>query len=188
MNTYLREVKFTDAELIANWCNDKENIKYMSTLVRCKVHSKENIEKEINNIDPNYERLFMICLKCKENEKGKEGEESKEFPIGHAGIDDLDFDDLRGEIFLMIGEKGEHSKGYGLETVKLLLNYGFNKLGLNSIFATVAVENKPSLRLLEKAGFKQVGIRREYNKINGRFVDEVFFDIIKTDYLSSLKS
>jgi len=167
---FLREVNIDDANLIAQWYNNKENIKFMSTIIRCKNHSKKEIEKELRNLDPNYERLFMICLKGKEQ------------PIGHAGIDDIDFEDLRGEIFFLIGNQEEQSKGYGFKVAMCLLDYAFNKLKLNSLFASASVENVSSQKVLLKSGFKVIGIRREYNNFKGKFSDEIFYDLTKSDY------
>ena len=95
-------------------------------------------------------------------------------PIGQAGIDDLDFLDKGGEIFFLIGDKDEKGREYSREIVQLLLHHAFKKLKLNSLFAAVTAENIPSLNVLEKAGFKKIGIRREYNFIGGKYFEEVF--------------
>jgi len=167
---YFRKVELKDTEILFKWFNDKENVKYMSTIMRCKPHSKESIENEINNFDDNYEHLFMVCAN------------SDEKTIGYAGIDDIDFNDKRAEIFFLIGEIEEKRKGYGKKIVKLLLDYAFNELCLNSLFATATIENKPAISVLEKAGFSRIGIRRQYNYINRKYLDEIFFDITHEDY------
>lgn len=172
---FLRKVKRGDAGLISRWFNDKKNMKYMSTVVRCEVHSKKDWERRIKESDSTFERLFMVCRKA-----GKKR-------IGHAGIDDLDFHDKRGEVFFLIGEKEEQGKGYGKEILALLLDYAFKKLKLNSLFATATLENKPSQRVLQRAGFRKIGIRRGYNYIDGKFLDEVFFDMTAEDYRKSKK-
>jgi diamine N-acetyltransferase len=106
----------------------------------------------------------------------------KKDPIGHAGIDDLDFDDKRGEIFFLIGDRKEQGKGYGKEIVKLLLKYGFKQLHFHSIFASAVIVNISSQKILERSGFRKIGVRRGYNLINGKFLDEVFYDITIDDY------
>ncbi|MFH1276546.1 MAG: GNAT family protein [Candidatus Woesearchaeota archaeon] len=165
----LRDVELRDAEIIANWFNDQNNVQFMSTVVRCLHHTKESVENDIKNIDLNFERLFIVEL---ENES-----------IGYAGIDDIDFDDKKGEVFVIIGDKDQQGKGYGQQVMKLLLKVAFDELKLNSLFATVTVENKASSIMLQKSGFKEIGIRREYNYINGKFVDEIFYDLIRRDYM-----
>lgn len=163
----LRPVKTEDSALIADIFNNSSHIKYMSTYVRCKEHTVHDVKKSIEESDPNYEHLFMII---------KDGE-----AIGHAGIDEIDMNDKRGEIFFVI-LGNETGKGYGKKTVKLLLEYAFNQINLNSIFATATIINYPSLSVLEKSGFKKIGVRRDYNYIDGKYFDEVFFDITLNDY------
>lgn len=170
---YLRTVELEDADILSKWFNNKENIKYMSTIIRCKPHSKESVKNEIENYDDNYEKLFMVYLKGFEK------------PIGHIGIDDIDFDDRRAEIFFLLGEKEDKGKGYGIAMARLLLDYAFNKLKLNSLFASSTVDNKPAISILENVGFKRIGIRRQYNYINKKFYDEIFFDITREDYDNS---
>jgi RimJ/RimL family protein N-acetyltransferase len=167
---FLRKVVIKDAPLLAKWFNDKKNVYYLNPIIRCRKHTTKSIADELKNSDFEYERLFMICLK------------SNRKPIGHAGIDDLDFYDKRGEIFFLIGEKEEQGKGYGLESLRLLLNYAFNKLKLHSLLATVTPNNKPSLKMLKKTGFKKVGIRREYNNYNDKYNDEILLDLLDREF------
>ncbi len=168
---FLRKADVGDAALIAAWYNDRENIKYMNPIIRCKIHTAESLEAELRSARECREQLFMVCLK----EDGR--------PIGHAGIDDIEMDDRRGEIFFLIGERGEQGKGYGKEIARQLLDLAFTEMHLNTLFATVTVENAASIAVLEKAGFRKIGVRREYNFIDGRYLDEVFLDITFGDYL-----
>ena len=46
------------------------------------------------------------------------------------------------------------SKGFGFETAKVVLNYGFSELGLEKVVGLTAEENPGSIRILEKSGFK----------------------------------
>jgi len=47
--------------------------------------------------------------------------------------------------------------GLGSELAKRLVEYGFEDLGLDAVFATVDYENAPSRRILEKAGLSFYG-------------------------------
>jgi RimJ/RimL family protein N-acetyltransferase len=170
---FLRRVEAKDAFILSEWFNDSENVKYMSTVIRCKYHTRESIESEIKNSDDNYERLFMACVK------------GHEVPIGHAGIDDIDSNDKRGEIFFLIGDMDEQGKGYGKIIVRLLLDYAFNELCLNTLSATATLENTPSIIILAKCGFRQGGLRRQYHRLDGRYLDEILFDITRNDYESA---
>ena len=169
-NLTLVPLKINHAPYLLKWFKDKENVKYMSSIIRCEKHTLKGIKNDIKINDLGFQRLFMVYLKRKKD------------PIGHAGIDDFDFDDKRGEIFFLIGDKKEHGRGYGKEIVNLLLDYGFKKLHFNSIFASSVITNISSQKILEASGFKKIGIRRGYNLINDKFLDEVFYDITIDDY------
>ncbi len=175
-NIIIKPLNLTHAPYLLKWFKDKENIKHMSPVIRSFNHTLKSIKQDIKTSDPFFERLFMVYLKGKKD------------PIGHAGIDDLDFDDKRGEIFFLIGDKTQHGKGYGTQIVNSLLDYGFNKLHFHSIFATAFITNIASQKILEKTGFKKIGVRRSYNHINGKFIDEVFYDITVDDYKKTKKS
>lgn len=47
---------------------------------------------------------------------------------------------------------GEWGRGFGTELAKRLVEYAFDELGLNEVFATVDYENASSRRILEKTG------------------------------------
>lgn len=76
----------------------------------------------------------------------------------------------------------EHwGKGYATEIAKALVNFGFNDLNLHRIEAGAAVENLKSLRVLEKIGMTQEGIRRKILPIRGEWVDGYQYAIIEDD-------
>lgn len=167
---FLRKVGLADAPLLVRWFNDHSNVQFMSPIIRGKKHTLPSIKTEIRSIDPEYEQLFIVCRRKTQK------------PIGHAGIDDLFRLDKRGEIFFLIGEKSEQGKGYGKEIVSLLLEQAFGKLKLHSVSASAMVENRASIAILKKAGFKKIGIRRDYNWINGKYEDELLFDLLDKEY------
>lgn len=59
-------------------------------------------------------------------------------------------------------------KGYATEIARGLIQFGFNQLNLNSIYATVDVDNYSSIQVLKKAGLCH--IRDEYDEQGKYFV------------------
>jgi [ribosomal protein S5]-alanine N-acetyltransferase len=55
----------------------------------------------------------------------------------------------------------EWGKGFATELSKCLINFGFNDLKLNAVFATIDVENTASIHVAEKSGMQK--IRDEYD-------------------------
>lgn len=69
-------------------------------------------------------------------------------------VDQFPGEDIR-RIDLAIGEKELWGKGYGTETIGLLVNFGFSNEKTAAIFAIVSSDNSRSLRAFQKCGFKR---------------------------------
>ena len=76
-------------------------------------------------------------------------------------------------------DEDEQGKGYMKESVKLLLKYAFNECELHRIEASALVSNEKSRMVLEKCGFKLVGINEKYLLINGKWEDHATYCILK---------
>ncbi|MBM7602534.1 ribosomal-protein-alanine N-acetyltransferase [Metabacillus crassostreae] len=72
-------------------------------------------------------------------------------------------------------------KGYTLEAVLKVIQYGFNELELTRIGAVVFKENEASNKLLLKAGFQNEGILRNYMYQNGIAHDTLVYSILNSN-------
>lgn len=72
--------------------------------------------------------------------------------------------------------------GYGTETAKLLIKFGFSEFNLHRIEAGVATENERSIRVLEKAGMFREGLRRKILPIRGEWKDNYHYAIVEDDF------
>ena len=82
----------------------------------------------------------------------------------------------------MIGDKKYWNQGLGTETIKLLLDFGFNIHNLNNIMLTVFDYNKRAQKVYEKTGFKLIGKRRKAKFYNGKYYDELFMDALVSEF------
>lgn len=105
--------------------------------------------------------------------------------IGNCSIFDIDQRRRTAMVGLFIGPIEERNKGYGTEVLQLLLDFGFNYLNLHNIMLAVFSFNTGAIRCYEKAGFKEIGRRRECYFLNGRYYDEVTMDIVSTEFKKS---
>ncbi|WP_237391655.1 GNAT family N-acetyltransferase [Paenibacillus dendrobii] len=80
-----------------------------------------------------------------------------------------------------IGQE-QQGKGYMTDAVKLAVGYAFGELGLHRIQAGVMPRNTPSLRVMEKAGFRSEGLAQRYLRINGVWEDHKLFAITREDW------
>lgn len=73
-------------------------------------------------------------------------------------------------------------KGYTLEAVLKVIQYGFDELELTRIGAVVFKENVASNKLLLKAGFQNEGILRNYMYQNGKAHDTFVYSILNSKH------
>ena len=67
--------------------------------------------------------------------------------------------------------------GFGTEAVCIVLSYAFSVIGLKKISAFVYPDNKGSIRVLEKNGFKIAGQVNEFHRISGSYRNSLIFII-----------
>ena len=69
-------------------------------------------------------------------------------------------------------------KGIATNAVKQMVEYAFQELKLERIFAGIFEYNKASMRVLDKCGFQLEGISKKALIKNGRFWDEYRYAIV----------
>ena len=63
-----------------------------------------------------------------------------------------------------------------------MLDYAFTALGLHSIMLTVYAFNLAGRRAYEKAGFREVGRRRQGHRLGGHHWDEIIMDCLASEF------
>ena len=105
-------------------------------------------------------------------------------PIGYTSLEEIDHRQRTATFGLMIGEKDCWGKGYGTETTRLVLDYAFTLLELHNVLLSVHARNERAIRAYARAGFREIGRRREANRLGGRAYDEVYMDCLATEFQS----
>ena len=72
-------------------------------------------------------------------------------------------------------------QGYAKASIRAVLKFGFEDLGLHRIIAAVHPDNQASINLLAGLGFVHEGIARGYLKVDGRWSDHLIFAKLVTD-------
>ena len=69
------------------------------------------------------------------------------------------------------------------EALGAIIKFGFLTIGLNRIEALVMQENEGSIKLLERLGFHQEGILREFENWGDKgHVDLMMFSLLRSQY------
>ncbi len=77
-----------------------------------------------------------------------------------------------------------HGRGLGTEATRLIVGYGFERLGLHRISLEVYAFNPRARRAYEKAGFVAEGVLRESLLWEGERVDATVMSILAPDWAS----
>ncbi len=88
----------------------------------------------------------------------------------------------RAEMGISIHDKTQWGKGYGTDTVRLVLAHAFSELELNRVELTTDETNARAIRCYEKCGFKPEGILRQHRLIDGKFGNTVLMAVLKTEW------
>lgn len=105
-------------------------------------------------------------------------------PIGNTALHAVDHRNRSAVFGIMIGEVDCRGRGYGTEATRLMLDYAFTALGLQSVMLTCMEFNLAGQRAYAKAGFKEFGRRRQCRWMGGRLYDEVYMDCLASEFES----
>ncbi|TXI67324.1 MAG: N-acetyltransferase, partial [Flavobacterium sp.] len=95
-------------------------------------------------------------------------------------IDLFDFDpkNSRAGVGIVISNEAKRNSGIGSEALELVIHYAFNQLQLHQLYANIGSKNDNSISLFTKFGFEKIGIKKDWNKINHQYEDELLFQLI----------
>ncbi|PIA82135.1 GNAT family N-acetyltransferase [Gaetbulibacter sp. 4G1] len=151
------------------------------------IHIIENDESiwEISNTQTPYSK-FLIKQYLEHSQKdifevkqlrlviSSYGEE----PLGMIDIFDFDFKNSRAGIGILIKDAAERNKGNGSEALQLLINYCFTHLNLHQLYCNISEENEASIKLFSNQGFKEIGLKKDWNYVNSSYKNEYLFQLI----------
>lgn len=79
-------------------------------------------------------------------------------------------------------DKNEQGKGFASEAVKETINFLFNDLNKRRIIASIDPRNGKSIALVERLGFRKEAHFKESLLINGEWVDDVVYAVLKDEW------
>ena len=146
----LREKNKSDIPDDYRWRSDAELAELDATRpLRISYKDFERLSKdELSYPKPSSKRLSVDTL---------DGEH-----IGNVMFYNIELRSGQAELGIMIGEKKYWSKGFGTETVNLLLDHMFEEYPLNRVYLHTLTWNYRAQKSFRKSGFKEIGqVRRD---------------------------
>ena len=163
---YLSPVNADDAESYIKWMNEKFVATHFGQYVN--VVSSKNEMKWLFEPGSDVQRYAMVLL-------------DGDIMIGCISLQNINHLNRNAFLGIFIGEEEYRSKGYGAEAIRLLLEYGFKTLNLHNIMLSVTEDNKAGITCYKKAGFREIGRRREWIYRNGKYIDVIYMDILESE-------
>ena len=169
-NIYLSPISLDDVEEYTEMVND------------IKVSVGLGYLSYTNIVDFEREKEFLISVK-KEKMFAVRLLENDDL-LGNIGFNLVDLLNRTATMGIMLGNSNYQRKGYGIEAVKLILDYGFSFLNLRNISLSVFEYNEAAYNLYKKAGFKEAGRLRKAVEIMGKTYDVIIMDMLKEEFQS----
>ena len=73
-------------------------------------------------------------------------------------------------------------RGLGTDVIRQLCRYGFNVRGLRRMQLETLADNAAMIAVAERLGFTREGTMRGASWVNGRWVDDVLFGLLDTEF------
>lgn len=168
----LRQAEPSDADDIFAFTSDRSITQFLSWEPHLSV---EETKKFLKFLIDSYNKKknpsqWVICYK------------DTGLVIGITGFIMLDNFHNKAEIAYIMSA---NFAGMGLmtEANALVIEYGFNEIGLNRIQAKAEPENLGSKHVLAKLNFQLEGVFQDYLKIKGTYRTYEYYAILKSNYL-----
>ena len=105
--------------------------------------------------------------------------------VGMVSLTRIDHIHRNAEYNAVVGERGSQNRGIGTAATKAMVRHGLFDLNLHRIYVSIVKENVSSIRMCEKAGFREEGTIREGAYKNGRYHDLVLMGVLKHELQTS---
>jgi diamine N-acetyltransferase len=165
----IRALCRNDMGHVTKWLNDPDTIKYLYSRCMygtCIESMEEWFDVLIKMTDS---KIFII-------------ETFDNKVIGMINFNTINREWRNAEIGIIIGEKDEWGKGYATESIRVLIEFGFNRLNLHRIYLHVAEANTGAVRCYEKLGFKKEAILRESEYRDGKYENAVVMGMLRKEF------
>ena len=165
----LRAIEPEDIDVLYMWENDTELWELGSSIAPFSRYIiKEYLINSKQDIYQNKQLRLMIELK-----------ESRT-AIGTIDLYDFDAFHSRAGVGILI-DKSYRNQGFGLQSLELLENYGFEFLKLKQLYAFIPEKNQNSVKLFQKAGYTQSGRLKEWLSGKDSFEDVLVLQLITSN-------
>lgn len=102
--------------------------------------------------------------------------------LGFVAVHGIEWPNRHAWIAMGIGEGADRGRGYGEESLHLLLRYAFHELGLHRLTLDVIATNHAAIRLYQKVGFREEGRLRQRVLRDGITSDLLYMGLLAPEW------
>ncbi|MBI2474291.1 MAG: GNAT family N-acetyltransferase [Candidatus Taylorbacteria bacterium] len=164
---YLRKLTMEDATpRYCAWFNDPEVTKYLEI----RSSNMDQLKSYVKSKSDNPAVLFMGIF-----------DKTSDLHIGNVKLEPINAPDKRTIFSIVIGDRSFWGKGIGTEATRLITDHALRELGIDEVELGVIDEHKKASRAYERAGYKQVRIKKNAVNHDGIVYDAVIMVKRKED-------
>jgi RimJ/RimL family protein N-acetyltransferase len=167
--THLRALEHDDLRHFVTWINDPEVRRFVTMRYPLSMAEEEAWWQGFLR----RKKDFIFAIEAKDGTY-----------IGNIGLHDVEHENRRAELGIMIGNKAYWGQGYGTDAIQALLGWAFDYLNLNRISLRVYAYNERAIRCYEKCGFQHEGTMRQARYVDGRYYDEWVMGVLHDEVLN----
>ena len=163
----LRAVEPADVDAMYVWENDVDMWRVSASIAPCSRHALVELVESMR-YDIYAARQLRLII------------ESKESGLAVGAVDLYDFDpqNLNAGVGILVYDRELRGRGIASEALQMVERYGREVLHLHQLWCCVGADNGASLALFAGAGFREVGIKREWRRTAEGYEDEIMFQKI----------
>lgn len=161
----LRALEPCDVELLYLWENDPQVWRVSGT---AQPLSRERIARYVE--EQSYDIYATRQMRLVVEVEG--------VAVGTVDILEFDPQHLRLGVGVLIYSADDRRKGYARAALSAVADYARKTLGVHQLWASVAADNAPSVALFEGLGYERCGVRRDWLRRGGGYVDVYDYQII----------
>lgn len=162
----LRDLEDGDLPLCAGWLSDPDNARWLRFGPRGQAPSAAALGVMARR-DLHMIRVFTA--------------EDGGPPVGVVALGDIDREFRTATLWYVLGDAAHRRRGLATQAVSRMLTEGFIA-GLGAVSAWVVEGNTPSIRVLERNGFRLIGVQRMCHYIDHRPRGRLLFDLLASEH------
>lgn len=171
----IRLTVFEDCTYFSKWVSEDPEVSQFFTMDQGRSYNEIAEEFVIRTLDPTMLQFTIVSKDI-------------EAPVGRIWISRIDrHADSLDITRIYIGDKNFRGKGFGEESLRLLLEYCFMNLHMERVTLDHMPANQRAANLYLKLGFQYEGTMRHSGKKDGVYVDLKLMSMLRAEYYANLR-